>query len=74
MVEINSGNETQHLVAMVNVEHSATEAHDGSRWHLFNDFLVRQIPEEKALWFTSWKLPTVLAYQGKSKSHAVDNS
>lgn len=45
------------------------------QWHLFNDFLVRQVPKEEALRFDpSWKLPAVLTYQLKSVSHIIDDS
>jgi PAB-dependent poly(A)-specific ribonuclease subunit 2 len=44
-------------------------------WHLFNDFLVTQCSTAEALRFDSnWKLPSVLCYQLKSLSHAIDNS
>lgn len=44
-------------------------------WHLFNDFLVRQLPADEALHFdASWKLPAVLAYQASEHRHAIDDS
>lgn len=46
-----------------------------NQWHLFNDFLVRHIPQHEALRFSAtWKLPTVLAYQLKGARHYVDDS
>ncbi|KAK1047655.1 poly(A)-specific ribonuclease, partial [Friedmanniomyces endolithicus] len=44
-------------------------------WHLVNDFLVRPIAQEEALLFDPrWKLPSVLTYQMKSRSHDIDDS
>jgi PAB-dependent poly(A)-specific ribonuclease subunit 2 len=46
-----------------------------NQWHLFNDFLVTPITKEEALRFDpAWKLPSVLAYQLKVMSHAIDES
>jgi len=46
-----------------------------SQWHLFNDFLVRPIKTEEALNFnTTWKLPSVIAYQVKTFNNKIDNS
>ena len=48
---------------------------DSSNWHLFNDFLVRKISREEALQFpSSWKLPSIFAFQVSSARHAVDGS
>ncbi|KAF4122704.1 LOW QUALITY PROTEIN: PAB-dependent poly(A)-specific ribonuclease subunit 2 [Geosmithia morbida] len=69
------GGQTQkpHLVSMVNVAHSEPEAPGRSQWHLFNDFLVRSVNTEEALTFnTSWKLPSVLAYQVKEANNKID--
>ncbi|KAH0559633.1 hypothetical protein GP486_003846 [Trichoglossum hirsutum] len=74
--DINSGeNQASHLVSLVNVAISARERQPDSQWHLFNDFLVRKVTKEEALEFSpSWKAPSVLAYQIKSASNAVDDS
>jgi PAB-dependent poly(A)-specific ribonuclease subunit 2 len=46
-----------------------------SQWHLFNDFLVRQVTKDEALRFVqSWKMPVILTYQIKSARHAIDDS
>ena len=76
VAEVVSGeHQASHLVALVNVDHSAPESRGNAGWHLFNDFLVKKIPQEEALRFhASWKVPSVLAYQIKSGSHAVDDS
>jgi len=43
-------------------EHRENEA--GSPWYIFNDFVVRNVPEEEALSFPDrWKVPWVLAVQ-----------
>ncbi|QDS72369.1 hypothetical protein FKW77_008301 [Venturia effusa] len=45
------------------------------QWHLFNDFLVTPITKKEALRFDpAWKLPSVITYQLKDMSHAVDDS
>lgn len=44
-------------------------------WHLFNDFLVRQIPKDEALHFdASWKVPAVLTFQASEHRRAVDDT
>jgi PAB-dependent poly(A)-specific ribonuclease subunit 2 len=43
------------------------------QWHLFNDFLVHPSSKDDALRFdTTWKTPSVLAYQLKSAGHCID--
>jgi PAB-dependent poly(A)-specific ribonuclease subunit 2 len=76
VADINSGeHQKPHLVATINTAPSSFERMDKDSWHLFNDFLVRPIPEEEALRFEpSWKLPSVLAFQLQDASHSIDNS
>jgi len=46
-----------------------------NHWHIFNDFLVRKVPEEEALRFdANWKLPSILTYQAKTARHTIDDS
>ncbi|UKZ49966.1 poly(A)-specific ribonuclease [Trichoderma virens] len=74
-INIESG-QTQkpHLVAMVNVGHAEPEAPSQSQWHLFNDFLVCPVSTEEALSFnTSWKVPSVVAFQVKKANNKIDN-
>ncbi|EKJ70854.1 hypothetical protein FPSE_09006 [Fusarium pseudograminearum CS3096] len=73
-INIESGQtQKSHLVSMVNVAHAEPEAPEESRWHLFNDFLVRSVSTEEALTFnTSWKVPSVVAYQLKDKNNKID--
>ncbi|KAM0556901.1 hypothetical protein ACHAPJ_005574 [Fusarium lateritium] len=73
-INIESGQtQKSHLVSMVNVAHSEPEAPGESRWHLFNDFLVRSVSTEEALTFnTSWKVPSVVAYQVKDENNKID--
>jgi PAB-dependent poly(A)-specific ribonuclease subunit 2 len=57
------------------VAHTQPVAPGESQWHLFNDFLVRPIKSEEALAFnTSWKLPSVIAYQVKAANNRIDNT
>jgi PAB-dependent poly(A)-specific ribonuclease subunit 2 len=59
----------------ITVSPSSPDPLAADQWHLFNDFLVRQIPKEEALRFDpNWKLPAVLTYQLKSVSHIIDDS
>lgn len=51
------------------------ETRPNSDWYLFNDFLVRQIPEDQALRFDpAWKLPSIIAYEFKSERQRIDHS
>lgn len=55
------------------VGHAESEAPGESRWHLFNDFLVKSVTTEDALTFnTSWKVPSVIAYQVKDENNKID--
>jgi len=59
----------------LSVSISSKEKQPENQWHLFNDFLVRKIPDEEALRFdTSWKLPSVVTYQVKHARHSIDDS
>ncbi|KAL7810030.1 ubiquitin carboxyl-terminal hydrolase domain-containing protein [Trichoderma aethiopicum] len=74
-INIESGQaQKPHLVAMVNVGHAEAEAPAQSQWHLFNDFLVRPVSRDEALSFnTTWKYPSVLAYQVKAANNKIDS-
>ncbi|KAL2069699.1 hypothetical protein VTL71DRAFT_14378 [Oculimacula yallundae] len=74
--EIMSGvNQKAHLVSLVNVAHSLPTKPEESRWHLFNDFLVRPIKAAEALTFnTTWKLPSVITYQVKAYNNKIDDN
>uniref|UniRef100_A0A8H7NFC2 PAN2-PAN3 deadenylation complex catalytic subunit PAN2 n=1 Tax=Bionectria ochroleuca TaxID=29856 RepID=A0A8H7NFC2_BIOOC len=73
-INIDSGQvQKPHLVAMVNVAHAEPQAPAQSQWHLFNDFLVRSVSTEEALTFnSSWKIPSVLAFQVKEANNKID--
>lgn len=46
-----------------------------SKWHLFNDFLVRPALAEEALTFNPvWKSPSVIAYHAKAANNFIDDS
>lgn len=56
------------------VGHAEAEAPSQSQWHLFNDFLVCPVSTEEALTFnTSWKVPSVVAFQVKKANNKIDN-
>ncbi|KAF2227442.1 ubiquitin carboxyl-terminal hydrolase-domain-containing protein [Elsinoe ampelina] len=76
VADIHAGeNQSSHLVSCINVSPSCRNPKDIDSWHLFNDFLVRQISPSDALHFdATWKLPSVLAYQVKSASKVIDDS
>ncbi|QPG94530.1 poly(A)-specific ribonuclease [Epichloe festucae Fl1] len=71
----NGPTQKPHLVSMVNVAHAEPEALVQSQWHLFNDFLVRSVSTEEALTFnTSWKVPSVVAFQLKEANNKIDTT
>lgn len=76
VAEIDGGEaQLAHLVSLINITPSLREKQEESRWHIFNDFSVHEVPEDEALQFDpSWKLPTVLMYQVKSARHTIDDS
>ncbi|EKG11841.1 Peptidase C19 ubiquitin carboxyl-terminal hydrolase 2 [Macrophomina phaseolina MS6] len=76
VADINSGeNQKSHLVSMINVAPSSRTEEAESKWHLFNDFLVRPVNKEEALRFEpNWKLPSVLTYESVKASHHIDDS
>ncbi|GME24592.1 PAB-dependent poly(A)-specific ribonuclease subunit PAN2 [Neofusicoccum parvum] len=76
VADINSGeNQKSHLVSMINVAPSSRTDEAETKWHLFNDFLVRPVTKEEALRFEpNWKLPSVLTYESVKASHHIDDS
>lgn len=65
----------QHLVAITNVSISSPNPTSENKWHLFNDFLVREISSSSALHLhQNWKLPTTLIYQIKSSRHSISSA
>lgn len=55
VVQVQADKDPPHLVSFAKIEES---------WYLFNDFLVRQIPEEEVLSFSGpWKVPAVLVWE-----------
>ncbi|KAK2592263.1 poly(A)-specific ribonuclease [Conoideocrella luteorostrata] len=75
-INIESGHtQKPHLVSTVNVAHAEPEAPQQSQWYLFNDFLVRSVSTEEALTFnTSWKVPSVVAFQVKEANNKIDTT
>lgn len=69
-VESNDQAHKSHLVGMVNVSHAEPMPPGESRWHLFNDFSVRQVSAAEALTFNAgWKMPSVLVFQQKAANN-----
>ncbi|KAK4549503.1 hypothetical protein LTR36_006500 [Oleoguttula mirabilis] len=69
--------ETQksHLVSVVDTGIADPDPAQSPNWHLVNDFLVRPIAQDEALHFDPrWKLPSIITYQAKSRSHVIDDS
>ncbi|KAL8823818.1 MAG: hypothetical protein Q9191_005520 [Dirinaria sp. TL-2023a] len=63
------------FVADINIAISDQDPTVEDRWHLFNDFLVRKVPQHEALRLsTAWKMPTVLAFQLRGGRHYIDDS
>ncbi|OLL26919.1 PAB-dependent poly(A)-specific ribonuclease subunit PAN2 [Neolecta irregularis DAH-3] len=63
VVEIEPDKSDSHLISIVKVPEDELPLGASSPWYMFNDFLVRNIPEEEALTFAAWKVPAVFAYQ-----------
>ncbi|KAL9029431.1 MAG: hypothetical protein Q9196_002325 [Gyalolechia fulgens] len=76
VADVNSGeHQKSHMVSLINVAISSPEAQAEPQWHLFNDFLVRKIDKDEALRFaTTWKTPTILAYQYQGASNVIDDT
>ncbi|RVD88607.1 uncharacterized protein DFL_002785 [Arthrobotrys flagrans] len=76
VAEITGDNDTApHLVSLIDVSFTDPGERKESNWHLFNDFLVRPVSQEEAMNFApSWKLPSILCFQQKSKGNVVDGS
>ncbi|RDW85660.1 PAB-dependent poly(A)-specific ribonuclease subunit PAN2 [Coleophoma crateriformis] len=71
----NGPNQKSHLISLINVGHSKPTPPTESQWHLFNDFLVAPVSKDEALAFnTTWKVPSVLAYQIKAANNQIDNT
>ena len=74
-LEIARFSETKSDPMVMTVAISETNPIRQNKWHLLNDFLVREIPTIEALQFsTSWKMPVTLVYQIKTFRHAIDDS
>ncbi|KAL8941516.1 MAG: hypothetical protein Q9216_002198 [Gyalolechia sp. 2 TL-2023] len=76
VADVNSGeHQKSHMVSLINVAISSREVRAEPQWHLFNDFLVRKIDKDEALRFaTTWKTPTILAYQYQGASNVIDDT
>ncbi|KFG80129.1 PAB-dependent poly(A)-specific ribonuclease subunit PAN2 [Metarhizium anisopliae] len=63
------------IVSDYKIAHAEQEAPGQSQWHLFNDFLVRSVSTDEALTFnTSWKVPSVVAFQIKEANNKIDST
>ncbi|KAL8743586.1 MAG: hypothetical protein Q9190_004080 [Brigantiaea leucoxantha] len=76
VADVNSGeHQKPHMVSLINVALSARQPLAESRWHLFNDFLVRPVDKDEALHFAAtWKSPTVIMYQHEAASNNIDDA
>jgi len=76
VAEVTAGEgQKSHLVSVVDTSVASSGQARTSNWHLVNDFLIRPIAQEEALHFDArWKLPSIITYQAKSKSHVIDDS
>ncbi|KAL9012394.1 MAG: hypothetical protein Q9173_002834 [Seirophora scorigena] len=78
VADVSSGeNQKSHMVSLINgmMALSSPQPQDKPQWHIFNDFLVRKIDKDEALRFaTTWKTPTILAYQHQGGSNVIDDS
>ncbi|KXJ89786.1 ubiquitin carboxyl-terminal hydrolase-domain-containing protein [Microdochium bolleyi] len=63
-----------HLIATVNVAHSAPQAPGANQWYTLNDFAVNPVTPEEALTFnSSWKSPSVVIFQVKTANNKIDS-
>ncbi|KAF8305548.1 PAB-dependent poly-A-specific ribonuclease subunit PAN2 [Clavulina sp. PMI_390] len=63
----------RHLVSVINSKEQAPLEDEDSGWHLFNDFLVRKIPQDEALSFPGhWKVPCILYYERRDTLSVLD--
>ena len=75
IADVTAANTQSHLVSMVNTSISEPDSSGRDNWHLFNDFMVRQVPAQEALHFDPrWKLPSVITYQARGVSHYLDDT
>ncbi|KAF5372867.1 hypothetical protein D9758_001617 [Tetrapyrgos nigripes] len=76
IVQIVNKDERAHLVAIVKVPEAEGNADETeSPWYLFNDFVVRNVPEEEALSFPDrWKVPAVLHFERVDRRQSLDFS
>ncbi|KAJ3807230.1 ubiquitin carboxyl-terminal hydrolase-domain-containing protein [Lentinula aff. lateritia] len=68
--------EHAHLVAIVKVpEAEGNEDEGASPWYIFNDFVVRNVPEQEALSFPGrWKIPAILHFERVDRKNSLDFS
>ncbi|KAI0811211.1 PAB-dependent poly-A-specific ribonuclease subunit PAN2 [Irpex lacteus] len=78
IVQVVTKEKRSHLVGIIKVpeeEDTGVEDQDHSPWYIFNDFTVRNIPEQDALSFPgSWKVPTVLYLERVDVADRLDFS
>lgn len=43
-------------------------------WMMFNDFLVRSVPEEEVFTFTEWKVPAIVIFERVDSDIVLDYS
>ncbi|KNZ74766.1 PAB-dependent poly(A)-specific ribonuclease subunit PAN2 [Termitomyces sp. J132] len=75
VVQILTKNKQSHLVAIVRVPEAEKRTDLISPWFIFNDFVVRNIPEEEALSFPDkWKVPAIVYYERSDLVEVLDYS
>lgn len=65
VVQVQTPKERSHLVSVARVPDTPDDVSSPATWYLYNDFLVRSIPEEEALSFppSGWKVPAVIFFE-----------
>ncbi|KAI8925842.1 ubiquitin carboxyl-terminal hydrolase-domain-containing protein [Entophlyctis helioformis] len=65
--EIRIDKEPWHLVACINV----ADQGETPKWHVFNDFLVQEIPAGEERMFADWKIPATVVYARRRSGQDV---
>lgn len=65
VIQIQAPKDPAHLVSVVRVPTDVESSSEDATWFLYNDFLVRAVPQEEALSFpaSTWKVPAILYFE-----------
>ncbi|KZS98990.1 cysteine proteinase [Sistotremastrum niveocremeum HHB9708] len=73
VVQVHNRESPPHLVAIVKIPERERDPQLASPWFIFNDFVVKNIPEEEALSFpANWKTPAVVYLEREDIHNIID--